>query len=107
MKLGTTSYFDPSHDRRKRGSDAAPDPATLPLYLCQCDLRCLVRTVYVLIHKVVPPSSTPDQHDKLAEFWAHRMDTGLWGQAMGRVDDMPAAGHKDTYAVLRILLGQL
>jgi hypothetical protein len=107
MWIGTIAYFDPAYDRRQRGSDAAPDPATLPLYLCQCDLRCLVRTAYVLITKVAPPGATWDSHDKLAAFWAQRLGTGLWAQALAAVESMPAAGHSDTYAVLRTLLGQL
>lgn len=101
------SYFDPAYDRRQRGGAAAPDSATLPLYLCQSDLRCLVRTAYVLVHKIPPPSCTPDQHKELAAFWEKRLGTGLWAQALGVVESMPAAGDKATYAALCTLLGQL
>jgi hypothetical protein len=66
-----------------------------------------VRTAYVLITKVVPPGATWDNHDKLAAFWAQRVGTGLWAQALAAVESMPAPGHSDTYAVLRTLLGQL
>jgi hypothetical protein len=100
---GTKFYFDITYDRQRR-SGAAPDRRTLPLYLVKSDLRCLVRTAYVLLFKVNPSYTKCGSDEEVHAFWQQALESGMCARAMAAVEGMTAVGQKGVYKELRRLL---
>ena len=94
-------FFDKCHDK-KRGS--LRGAVSQSLYLRQCDLRCLVRTIYVLNTKVCTDEV---DEDKIGQFWASELSVGLWAEAMAAVDSMTEGTTAGAYTVLTNLVMML
>lgn len=102
---GTPEYFDQLHDAA-RGSLAGA--ASQSVYLRQCDLRSLVRTVYTLDKKMSPTDSClGGSAQSIGQFWQQHLSTGLWLRAMLCIERMTLNSEHETYGLLRGLLVQL
>jgi hypothetical protein len=97
VHTGTPSYFDPVYD------SGIEHDASVALYLCKCDLRCLVRTVYVLNSKVDPLYRGCETSEQVGLFWQEHLSSDLWTRALEMVEVMTAVGQTEPYDALRDL----